>query len=389
MKVDVIKNKVEQEIKNKIKNYLFESNLIQNINYNCIDNQSKCLICYITKGFFQNLEDNISHTQSFEIHKIVKVFSEFGYTIDIIDSLELNAINKIDNNNYDLIFGFGEVFYQMIHLNPKAFSIYYMTENHPEYSYKAEKQRIDYYYERHHKKLNIVRSGRFYKSLHLTKKYNRLITLGEIEPFKSQYDKIYSIFPTGIINPEFVFSNKNHEQTRTHFLWFGTTAVIHKGLDLLVDVFSKREDVVLHICGITKKASDLLKIPKKANIIQYGKIDVKGDIFLKLVEICSFTIFPSCSEGFATSITTCMLHGLIPIVNRNTGFNRLRHNALFFDDFKVEYINDKVTEFSKYNPEALKLFSKSVYDFARQNFLITEFEINFKNIITEIIQNND
>lgn len=46
MKVEIIKNKIEKEIKLRIKKHFFDSYLMQNINYNCSDNQPKGLICY-------------------------------------------------------------------------------------------------------------------------------------------------------------------------------------------------------------------------------------------------------------------------------------------------------------------------------------------------------
>ena len=382
-------NRIEKEIRNFIKTIQYDSDLIQNLNYNCIDNQRKCLICYKTTGFYFDIDSKRSHTLLFEIHKIISVFAQLGYTVDIIDPLAVNGIKLIKEKKYDVIFGFGEVFYQMTNLQQDAISIYYFTENYPYLSFRAERERIDYFYERHHRRAKIVRSGKFYKQIHLSKKYNGVIVLGESEPFLTQYPKIYSIFPTGLINSNFIYSNKNHEETRKHFLWFGTNAVIHKGLDLLVDIFSQRDDVVLHICGTTKRADNYLRIPKKANIILYGKIDVNGETFLKLIETCSYTIFPSCSEGFATSITTCMLHGLIPIVYRSTGFNRLKNNALFLDDYKIEYINEKITEYSEISTENLNIYSKSIFDFARQNFVISKFNENFREIVTEILETND
>jgi len=143
---------------------------------------------------FQDLEKYTSHTIAFEIHKMIQVFSNLGYVIDIIDPLEVNAINQISGKKYNLIFGFGETFYQMTNLQPKAISIYYFTENHPDFSLKAETERINYYYERHHKKLKIVRSGKFYKKEHLSKIYNAIIVLGDSEPFCTQYPKVINYF---------------------------------------------------------------------------------------------------------------------------------------------------------------------------------------------------
>jgi len=316
----------------------------------------------------------------------VNILSGLGFGIDIIGCNDVKALEVIKCKNYDLIFGFGENFYQLTNLQPSAISILFMTENHPEFSYQEERKRLDYFYARHKKHIPIFRSGNYYKIKHLEKRYTQIITLSETEPLKNQYDNPYTIFPTGIINPNFVFQNKYHYASRKHFLWLGYNGAIHKGLDLLIDVFSQRQDINLHICGLQDSDRKILKIPKRENIFEYGHVDIKSGIFLEVIEICSFSILPSCSEGCATSITTSMLHGLIPVVIKDTGFNRLGDNAIFLNDYKIDYLDAKLTELASYNPDKLKLLSKKVYDFAHQNFSISKFEDNFKTIILDILK---
>jgi glycosyltransferase involved in cell wall biosynthesis len=183
-----------------------------------------------------------------------------------------------------------------------------------------------------------------------------------------------------------VFHEKPHEKSRKQFLWLGSTGAIHKGLDLLIDVLYKRNDIVLHICGLSKEERRILRLKKRENIIDHGHVKINSDLFLELTDVCSFIILPSCSEGFSTSITTGMLHGLIPVVNKNTGFNMLGDNAVFLDDFKIEYIDLKLSELSTTDPHKLALFSKQVYDFARSNFTVSNFENSFKLILTNIFK---
>ena len=90
---------------------------------------------------------------------------------------------------------------------------------------------------------------------------------------------------------------------------------------------------MLHICGLQKHERKQLILQKRVNIIEHGQIEINSDLFLEINNTCSFIILPSCSEACSTSITTGMLHGLIPIVMRDTGFNRLGENAIFFEDF--------------------------------------------------------
>lgn len=370
-------------------NRIKDSNIILNINYDNDKNQKRILICYLAKGYFVNIQNNTGRTILHEIFKIIRVFSEIGYSIDLIDCNDSKLVPLIKEKKYDLIFGFGEAFYQMTELQPAATSILYMTENPPTFSYREEKNRLDYYYLRHTKHAKIQRSGKFYKLYHLHKKYSYVITFGETELLKDQYMVPYHLFPTGIINSKYGFHSKNHQTGRKNFLWLGSTGAIHKGLDLLIDIFQNREDITLHICGLTHKDKSLLGLPKRKNIVEYGHIDIKSDIFLKIIETCSYTILPSCSEGCATSILTGMLHGLIPIVMKDAGFNQLKDNAIFLDDFKLDYLNYKIDELSNDLPENLDSFSKKTFDFARENFTISVFESNFRKIINSILNQVD
>ena len=63
---------------------------------------------------------------------------------------------------YDYILGFGDMFRLARKRNPKAFAVIYMTENPYAVSYANEQERIDYFYERTHKKIPLSRTGNFY-----------------------------------------------------------------------------------------------------------------------------------------------------------------------------------------------------------------------------------
>lgn len=367
-----------------------DSPVVQNLNSNCSPNQKKVLICYKTSSYFTNWGKTRAYgTQTFEIMKIVNSFSALGFVTDIIGCNDIKALEVVKHKKYDIIFGFGETFYQMTNLQPAAISILYMTENHPEFSYQEERKRLDYYYERHKRKLNITRSGKFYKMDHLRETYSNVITMGEAQLLTNQYDNPYFLFPTGLLNPDYLFNKKDHLQSRKHFLWLGSEGAIHKGLDLLLDVFYVNSGIVLHICGLGKKEREKLNIQKRKNIIEYGHIDIKSDIFLNLVSTCSFIILPSCSEACSTSITTGMLHGLIPVVMKNAGFNCLGKYAIFLEDYKIDYLKMKLIEFSNLDPDRLALISMQVFYFAHYNFTVKAFENSFRTILVEILKTNN
>lgn len=364
---------------------LTDTPLIRNLNFSCDSNQKRVLVFYLSDIYFSEFDIKKSgRTVPYEIFKIISVFSQLGYCIDLASHNDLKALQLLREKDYDLVFGFGDAFYQYARLRPDVVSILYMTEHHPDFSYLEEQKRADYFYERHGRRVPLERSGRFYKREHMEHKYDSVITLSETEPFEDQYPKPHNIYPSGFISTEFELSGKDFSIARKNFLWLGSDAVIHKGLDILVDIFSSRDDIFLHICGLNKESRKLLGIAKKENIYDYGFVNVQSPEFLSIISKCAYSVLPSCSEGFATSITTSMLYGLIPVVNRNTGFNRLREKAVFFDDYHVEYIENVLNDLADRDPADLISLSKRVKDFASANFTLEAFESRFQEIIMDI-----
>lgn len=386
-----IKRKVLNRIWLHIKDLFHEqrgvdSTVVQNLNYSHSSHQKKAIICYRTDSFFSNWQaTSIGRTQPFEILSIVKVLADLGYCIDVIDCNDQRSLPLLSGKQYDLIFGFGDNFYLLTQQQPEAVSVLYMTEQHPEFSYREEQKRIDYFNIRHNRQLRIARSGIFYKLHHLYPTYSHVIAMGEEEPFLKQYDHVFTISPTGLRNPYYTFRPKEHQSSRKHFLWLGTSgAAIHKGLDLLLDIFSKRNDIVLHIGGLKKSDRKIFSIPNRHNIIDHGFIDVKSDFFLQLVEQCSFKLLPSCSEACATSVATGMLHGLIPVVMQNAGFNRLGSHAVFLKDFELEYLENQIIRLANTDPIILENMSQRAFDFALANFTIQAFEQSIYDIFSQI-----
>jgi len=385
-------NKINKKIWPLIKDYFYlqrvtDTPLIKNISFSCDSNQKRVLVFYLSDIYFRDFDMMKSgRTVPYEIFKIINVFSHLGYCIDLVSHNDIKAIKMISEKDYDMVFGFGDAFYEFAELRPEVLSVLYMTEHHPDFSFREEQKRADYFYERHGRRVPLERSGRFYKKEHMSHKYHSVITLSEVKPFENLYKKPYNIYPSGFISREFKFPIKDFEKARRNFLWLGSDAVIHKGLDLLIDIFSSRDDIFLHICGLNDKSRKLLCIPKKENIFDYGFINVQSSEFQDIICKCAYSVLPSCSEGFATSITTSMLYGLIPVVNKDTGFNRLNDMAMFFEDYHVEYIEKSLINLAHINSSDLESLSHKVREFASANFTLEAFELRFLEILTDIIE---
>jgi hypothetical protein len=366
--------------------------LIQNINCNLLTNQKKVLISYITNCLNIDFQrDNIYHTNIFEINQIIKKFIELDYCIDIVNCNDEESLNILNNKNYDLLFGLGKVFYEYSKNNKNVYKVLYVTENHPDFSTLKEKERIDYFYKRHKVKVKMERSGQFF-----LKEYfdfaDAMIIMGEEKLFEAYNSKKYVINPTGFINKNYKFQSRNYQSSKKNFLWFGSRGAIHKGLDLLLDIFKDKKELNLHICGVVDKDEKQLKKYFGENIYNHGMVNVSSDEFLEIINKCSFVILPSCSEAMSTSVLTCMLHSMLPIVLKGVGFDRLVDNAIYMDNYNLETIKNIVESVSNIDNDVLEKMHKKTYDFSCENFTLPVFDKNLKYIINDIdkkvIKNN-
>jgi len=132
----------------------------------------------------------------------------------------------------------------------------------------------------------------------------------------------YRIFPSTA--PGIQYDWRSPTRRQNHFLFFAGTGNVGKGLDILLEAFLKRPDITLHIATtidqeiLTAYGSQLYSAP---NIILEGFIPIRSARFKKLTSLVSFVVLPSASEGTATSVTTCMRAGLIPLVTEESGID--------------------------------------------------------------------
>lgn len=369
------------KIKNYIKKKVRKYNMVLNINKDFTRKQKKVLIIYVHNMFISDFKE-VYHSQIYEATQIVKAFINRGYEIDVVNVNEDNAFDIIKCKQYDIVFGLGELFYKMSLINSQAIKILYLTENHPEFSYKKESERVDYYNKRNHKKETISRTNLYFKN-----KYfdicNYVIAMGNIDELENREMKFYRISPTGLLNSKFEYQSVR-EESKKNFLWFGSDGAIHKGLDILYEVFSNRTDVNLYICGLNKIEKKRLGIKKRKNIFVFNKIDVKSDFFIELCKKCCWIIYPSCSEAMSTSVLTCMLHGLIPIVIKENGFEKLEDNAYFLKEYKVDYIEKFITDISAKTVSEIEEKRIKMYKFAREKFVLDKFNHDFNKILDEM-----
>lgn len=385
---DLLDFYIPDKIINLLNKFRIHYHFYQNINFDpkC-DSQKKVLISYITYPLENDISKLASHTAFNECLEIVKIFIDSGYTIDLIHCLDEKHMSIIEKEKYDIIFGFGKPFYYASIKNPKAMKIIYLTESHPDFSLEAELKRNEYFYQRHKKRVPLTRTGLYFKNEYI-KIADYAILVGNDVTSKSYIfpkEKLYTITPTGLLNKNYNFILRDVSKTRKNYVWFGSYGAVHKGLDILIDVFNQLPEYKLFICGLQPKEKRLFDINKK-NIHNLGFIYVNTPEFIQLINTCSYVILPSCSEGMATSVLTCMNHGLLPIVTRECGID-LQEWGIYLEDYRVDYIKEMIKKSSSCDLRILEKYHNEVYKYSQSKFVISRYSRDFRLILMNILSN--
>ncbi|MBY0427162.1 MAG: glycosyltransferase, partial [Cytophagales bacterium] len=249
---------------------------------------------------------------------MAEIFDQLGYRVDAIHYND--EVTEIDFNNYDIIFGFGEPLERSFYMPTLkgTIRIYYGTGNHFHFINPASINRVKELYEK--TGVLMVISARYATRMWSLQNVlsDAMIVLGNeftANTYRATFNKNIYTLPASfykVMNID--LSHKNFGKARNNFLWFGSNGVVHKGLDILLEIFDKRKEINLHICGLKPYESEFVKyysdiLTKRENIKNYGFIELKSPQFAELMMQCAFVIFPSASEGGCASVITVMGNG--------------------------------------------------------------------------------
>lgn len=345
--------------------------------------KSKVLVSYTTLPFYMRTN---RHTNNQEIRAIAEIFHELGYRVDVVNYACEKRINYSD---YKIIFGFGQPFEKSFRTsNSRLIRIYYATGAHVFHQNAAEAQRVAEVNARHNSNLLPKRLVSWCWTLS-TNFCDHLIILGNswTESTYREYtkSKISMMNATALLNNLSNSKNRNISKNRMSFLWFGSSGLIHKGLDLCLIFFSEHPELTLHICGpkeddFFRVFEDYFRLP---NIIFHGFVSVNSSLFLDISEKCVFAILPSCSEGQATALLTAMGTGLIPVATRFTGIDVPKYGYII-EALTVEAIAATVSVIDGESDEVLTVKSEKSTRYVNRNHTLGKFKKDMRKILTDI-----
>ena len=332
-------------------------------------------------SFYRHI--NIWHAQA-----IVLVLNKLGYMVDVVDYQDKTFIPR---RHYDLFIGHGGITFKKIsrHLSEHTIKIYFSTGCYWKFHNKRELTRFAYLRER--RGLNLPLDRFIYDSEEeAIRSAHGVIGLGN-----DHTKQTYEGFSPVIMLPTTALSDENRrtlqkdfESGRHHFLYYAGRGCVHKGLDLLLEAFSKLEEHLWICCKIegpfAKAYSD--ELMNRSNIHTLGWIEPRSSTFYRIMDTCNFAILPSCSEGGAQSVVECMNQGLIPMVSTECGLNIDDYGRLIVP-CTIEKIIEMVKELSSLSAYNCELLSKKAKQAAKTRFSEKSFLSGFEVALLSIVTN--
>lgn len=376
-----MENLLVKKLLKRIKRQLRENRYLKNIYKTKFT--KNVLISYTVLPFLTNKN---SHTNNQESRIIANIFKELDFNVDVI---HYTNEREIKYKNYDVLFGFGEPFENSF-LQNNIKRIYYATGAHVCHQNYAEIQRVKDVNNKYKANILPKRLVSWNWSLS-TSLSDNLIVIGN-EWTKSTYKKYYSsnqIFilnATALINQNSKNIVRDIKKTKKSFLWFGSSGLVHKGLDLCLEYFSKKKNLTLHICGPME--NDFREVFQEyfyiENIHYHGFTEVSSKKFIEVVSQCSFSIMPTCSEGQATALLTTMGAGLIPIATKYSGVD-VEKLGYLLSELDLDSIDEAIKKVDLLENIEIEAKSKKLIEHIENNHTLISFREKLKTLISRAI----
>ena len=358
----------------------------------------RVLLCHLPEAFTSKKLPKY-HSNFTECYTIAKCFDRLGYSVDCTS----RANTGLDYSPYDIVCGINGNAYMGSFApdkNIKPLRIFYSVGAHMCYNYRVTTGRNLDFCKRHG--LWLLSSNRYipgdarvYYEEHFS---DAVICLGNeyvMKQFLKEEDDIGKyrfqhafFFP--VTEPS---KDKEFGKCRRNILWFGSSGMLHKGLDIAIDFAVEHPEFTLHICGGNRQESAFWKyykpiIEAHENIVMHGFVDIESDAFAKVLEQCGILLNPSVSEGGAVSVLNVLGNGaLLPVYSKGTGLDLsavgIETDAVSYDNFKEALLEaDRMTD------DEFRKKAWAAHNLVKEHYTLKNYEDGIYMHLKEIIEKN-
>ncbi len=304
----------------------------------------RALLLYSVAAFLP-WTDPWRHQNVPQQRELAAALAERGYTVDVVNHDETRQ--DLLRAPYDLVVDLhprAQPLYRA-HLHPGARHIAYITGSDPAFANAAELARLADLERRRGVRLRPRRQTPPFDPEVLAA-FDAVFLIGGAATRAT-----YAAYPLRMIR---TLPNSGYDAQQAtdparrdprRFLFLGSSGQVHKGLDLLLEVFRERRDLELIVCSDFEREADFAAVYREElrhtpNIRAAGMMDVAGAAFRELQAECGAMIVPSCAEGQCGTVTIALGFGLPCVVSRECGFDDPELETL--PDCRIETIAQQV-----------------------------------------------
>jgi len=351
------------------------------------ENEKNVLLSYITRPFKVKSEEPefYSHTNMWECQQIAKTWIEHGYNVDVVDWDNKSFLPK---KEYSV---FIDIHSNMERLAPvlgkDCIKILHITGAHWQFQNHAEMKRLQDLKSR--KGVLLKPRRQVPPSLGIEHADYATILGNRFTQGTFAYSgkPLYTIPLSTTV--QFPYHEKNFDKIKKNFLWFGGSGMVHKGLDIVLDAFNELPDYHLTICGPVNREADFddaysKELHHSHNVKLLGFTDVRSDRFREVILNTTAMIYPSCSEGQAGSVITCLHAGLIPIVSYESGVD-VEDFGIILQTCSVDEVIKSIETLSRKPKEELQRMSESAWLYARAHHTQERFAEYYNVFVNDIL----
>lgn len=347
------------------------------------------LLSYLISPFLLRPDETfpLTHTNYWECFEMAQTFLDFGYDVDVINWDNKNFIPK---ENYSILIDIHLNLERLAPLlNQDCIKILHITGSHWLFQNQAEYTRLLALQQRRCATLSpqrIVPPSLGIEYADYGTMVGNQVTLST---YSYAGKEIYTIpVSTNILFPW--QENKNPDKCRNKFLWLGGSGMVHKGLDLVLEAFSQNPEFQLTVCGPIDNEKDFknafyTELYQTDNIKTVGWVDINSEFFQELINDCVGLVYPSCSEGCAGSVITCMHAGLIPIVSYQSGVD-IFDFGIYLEECTSNNIIKALKKLSSLSSQQLIFMSRKTWEYAREHHTRDNFSLEYKKAVASILK---
>jgi glycosyltransferase involved in cell wall biosynthesis len=335
------------------------------------------------------------HSGPWESNIIIRLFRQYGYTVDCIHYTDNQFVPE---ETYDVIFAINGDLLRLAAYAPGRHSIkiFHPCSSSVAYQNAAEMDRIHGLEKRRRGALYMPKRQEAYERIE-----NKVLEIADycvltgstktLDTYPSEFHHKITTITVSASPLSFIKNKNDFVPPQKEFLWFFGRGAVHKGLDLLLEVFAKNEQWVLNIVGLVKREPDFMRIyhrelNEQPNIRLHGYLNPSSTAFIEIAKRSFCFIAPSCSESISTACATMMQLGLYPLVSTDTGIELPDGCGMYLDPCTLDTIEAKVRQVYEMTNADLEQQITKTQTFALREYSREKFARDMDQFLSRVLK---